>query len=310
MKREQIKIRWNSYAFCEIVLPNGIVIVTDPYQFGANPEVVAEPDYAKHIDKTAAEIVERCDYILVSHTHFDHVDDLKYLMEKFPDARLIVPDMSCLSLVIHNNFNPLRMNIILVGDNDRLEFDDFTLDCYRGKHTVFASTDPFYQTISKGERPYREDPRYQNPDGGFNAPEAEFFADGGLDFRNYLITTGEGMKIFLWAGQIKEDFRRRRYYGMKPDVMFVQVAGTNIGGDRKNPSGATISEFTMDVEPRLVLPIHQEKFTYACLDQIKEQCERSYAENGRTTRFFSPKAYVWNTITREADGSIQAEPTA
>lgn len=294
----QIKMRWCGFACYQIVLSDGTVILTDPCQYGMGEQWSAEPDYRRYADKTAADLLDRCDYVLLSHTHFDHVQDLPYVLDKFPDARVIVPDGGALPLVLKLNYSTLRRNIQIAGDKDRLCFPEFTLDCCRGKHTLFASTDPFFAHIQ--EQDYKT--AFREADGSFDPIEAMFSASGGLDFRNYVISAPGGMRIFLWAGQILEDFRRFQYQGLKPDVMFVQIAGSNVGGDRTNPSGEIIGSFTMDVQPQVVLPIHQEKFTKANLLRVQEECSRYYQDRHSPIRYENPRAYEWFTITRDETG--------
>lgn len=295
-----IRFRWCSVAFYQIVLPDGTSIITDPAQYLYPDNMVAEADYIRYRDQSAADILDRVDYVLLSHTHFDHVQDLLQVMAKFPDARVIVPDSLTLPLLLEKNLNTIRRNVFMIGHQDELRFPEFSLKGYMGKHTVFASNDPFLGHIP--ERNYRTD--FPAQDGSPDVIGAIFAASGGMDLRNYVLTTPDGLSVFIWAGQIQEDFRRFLYHGLKPDLMFVQIAGTNIGGDRKNPSGAIIGEFALDVEPKIVLPIHQEKFTADCLESIRTQCNRYFTAKESLIRFENPRVYQWYTLTKDPAGSV------
>ena len=300
-KETVIRMRWCSVAFYEIVLPDGTVIITDPAQYRYPENMVAEKDYLRYSDRSAAEILDRVDYILISHIHFDHVQDLTQVIEKFPDARIIVPDTSTVALLLEKNISTLKTNVFAVGHEDELRFPEFTLKSFAGKHTVFASTDPFLKNLS--DLNYRED--YKNPDGSIDYIKSIFWAAGGFDPRNYLITTPEGATMLIWAGQIGEDFRRYLYRDMQPDVMFVQIAGTNIGGDRRDPKAETIGEFALDVKPQYVLPIHQEKYTKECLAMIKDRCNGYFEAHGSSIRYDDPAVFEWFEVRKNADGKVQ-----
>ncbi len=215
-------------------------------------------------------------------------------MDKFPSARVVLPDTLAVALCIEKNMNTVRRNFFVCGHKDELRFPEFTLETYTGKHTVFLGDDPFLSFVK--EKDYHNE--YEDP------LKAIFDASGGVDLRNYRITTKEGMSILIWAGQIQEDFRLFLYHDMKPDVMFVQIAATNIGGDRNNPDGSIIGGFAKNVGPKIVLPIHQEKYSPECLASIQKQCNKYFAEEKCNICYENPKPYTWFEIEKDFDGNI------
>lgn len=298
----KVKIRWNSFAFYEIILPNGKEIVLDPYQYQADKEIVAEEDYISHRDVPGCDWIHGCDYVLLTHAHLDHVSDLPGIMKKYPYCELIIPDSSAESLLIKQNYNPMIRNIQIVGDNDRLEFEDFTLECFRGRHTVMCPadlTDPRFAK-TREEIPYREQTKYIDAKGNFDVAAAGFRIWSTLEFRNYKISIKDGPVIFVWGGQIDKDYRRWRYTGMKPDIMLVQVAGTNVGNNRTCPIVDDLADFVMKVDPKLVLPNHQEKFAWKTLEYIGSQCNEKFKAAGTDMKYFNPKAYQWYGIEKGA----------
>ena len=61
------------YIYCqcyEIVLPGGVTIVTDPFISGA-------------VDDFTIDDLSGADYIILSHTHFDHDMDTRKIWDKF-----------------------------------------------------------------------------------------------------------------------------------------------------------------------------------------------------------------------------------
>lgn len=301
---QKVEIRWNGFAFYEIRLPNGKVIITDPYQYLINKKLCAEESYAKYNDQKASDTISGCDYVLLTHGHGDHIADLPDIMTKYRQAKLVIPDNSAASILIEHGYNPMSRNIQIVGDNDRLEFDDFTLECFRGRHTTIGPADLVKPRFAKmmEEAPYREMEKYQNLDGSFNIQSAHLHIWTTLEFRNYKITTNDGTVIFIWGGQINEDFRRWRYHGMRPDIMLVQVAATNVGDNRDNPDAENLAKFIADVEPSIVLPIHQEKFSSVILDNIGEQCIKHFADKNKEIEYLNPVAYQWYAFKKESEG--------
>jgi L-ascorbate metabolism protein UlaG (beta-lactamase superfamily) len=74
-------ITWHGHAAFEIGTPGGVVILIDPWLANpANPRVKEKKDPLEHIQKA--------DYILITHGHFDHVGDAVAIAKK-TGARLI-----------------------------------------------------------------------------------------------------------------------------------------------------------------------------------------------------------------------------
>jgi L-ascorbate metabolism protein UlaG (beta-lactamase superfamily) len=74
-------IIWHGHAAFEIVTPNGVVILIDPWlKNPMNPKVKDNKDPLKEVKKA--------DYILITHGHFDHVGDAVAIAKK-TGARLI-----------------------------------------------------------------------------------------------------------------------------------------------------------------------------------------------------------------------------
>jgi L-ascorbate metabolism protein UlaG (beta-lactamase superfamily) len=74
-------ITWHGHAAFEIGTPGGVVILIDPWFTNpANPSVKEKKDPLEHVQKA--------DYILITHGHFDHVGDAVAIAKK-TGARLI-----------------------------------------------------------------------------------------------------------------------------------------------------------------------------------------------------------------------------
>lgn len=110
-----VKIRWFNDACYELKLPNGKGILIDPY-------IDQSPN--KLLPCSA---VEAADYMLISHTHFDHIMDAGDLSRKF-DSQIYVGRDSAIGLARYFNIPAYRINPCIHGETYRT--DDFRLDCF------------------------------------------------------------------------------------------------------------------------------------------------------------------------------------
>ena len=81
----KLALRWIYEACYEIVTPEGEHIVVDP-----DINVHKFPDFS-------ADDFKRVDYLLCTHTHFDHTSDIGYLSEKF-QPRTMIGELSAMNL--------------------------------------------------------------------------------------------------------------------------------------------------------------------------------------------------------------------
>ena len=131
MQSGAIKIRWITTCCFEIVLPNGKVLLFDPWMGksegypGFRVDTGLTPD-----DFTGA------DYVVITHCHFDHVDDAAYAVKKLAKdtygGHIFVPALSA-KLVADLYDIPYR-EIIPVYPNESFETEDLILDFYPCRH--------------------------------------------------------------------------------------------------------------------------------------------------------------------------------
>ncbi len=285
-----IQFRWHGGAFYEFYLPNGKTVITDPYQFGSKRLYVTDP--AKH----AHEVIDGCDYILLTHTHFDHAQDLPEMVQAFPKSTVILADDAYLSLMLKQGHNPILSALQPVGHKDMLELPDFILEAIRGKHTVISVDDPVCKAMpeffTQGV-PCDQQERYYSKSGIFDLVTAMFDVEAGMAFRNYILTMPQDYKILIWGGELSTDYRKNLYKGLKPDVMFVQLAATNVGGDREHPTVDTLAEFTAQVGAAVVLPLHQENFKWDMLEAIAAQFNSYYKANNLPIHYHNILPDTW-----------------
>ncbi|MGI6581010.1 MAG: MBL fold metallo-hydrolase [Erysipelotrichaceae bacterium] len=130
MKRENIKIRWLTTTGFEVVLPNGKVILFDPW-LGKSDYPEMNMDLNLNIeDLTGA------DYIFISHIHFDHAEDVAAIADHFKKdtygGRIYCPALSCKAFADYYDI-PYR-EIIPSFPGEIFETDDFTVEILPCRH--------------------------------------------------------------------------------------------------------------------------------------------------------------------------------
>lgn len=168
-----ITLRWLNDACYEIKLANGKTILTDPF-ITTSKFRVADP-----------EAVEGADYILVSHTHFDHIMDIPYFFEKY-NSKIFCPSKCGIELA--RFFNLPGHCMYLSDPGDVWEMGDFKLECYRGKHTSMG----------------RKDCPDNWPDdvirNGLPATAVGVNLVGSFEYMNWKITFPWGQRLLIWGG--------------------------------------------------------------------------------------------------------------
>lgn len=268
---KNLKLRWINYAGYEIVLPNGKVIALDPcIDFEGKKYDFTREDY------TGA------DYIILSHTHYDHTKDVGYLHKKF-NSKVIVGAMSALSLAQYFDINP--DNLYAVMPQEQYIFDDFVLDVFRSKHTFFNNKDlNINQILSNSKKP-------EHP-----FPQDHIDADvyGYIEYIDYMITTKENYRIFIAGGGPHKFTYRNIYETMRkfqPNLLF-----------RQTSSKYTPEEFgqmAADFQCQLVFPLHQDglaRKSDITIDEYVNRANQELLRLGEQEKVVNPKQHVWYKI--------------
>jgi L-ascorbate metabolism protein UlaG (beta-lactamase superfamily) len=118
-----IEIRWLGTACFEMVLPNKKTLMIDPYL----DDAVGAP--------ITSEGIKGCDYIFLTHGHYDHVLDVGKLAERFK-PRVFCSDVVATSLIEHQNVSPKLISKVMPGEIIREE--GLTVEVLKGYHMNFA----------------------------------------------------------------------------------------------------------------------------------------------------------------------------
>ncbi|MBS6643981.1 MAG: MBL fold metallo-hydrolase [Clostridiaceae bacterium] len=157
----------------EFKLPNDKTVLIDPYF----------PEDGKGIGKDK-EVVKACDYILLSHTHFDHDMHVGYFVEKF-NPKVFTQASAAEAVMIFHDI-PID-NIIPVHHGQTFELDGFTVQAFMTKHATF------------GPRKYDpdHDPTFKRT-GIKGHKRVDMYGD--IECVNYLITLENGFTTAIVSG--------------------------------------------------------------------------------------------------------------
>ena len=222
-KTKELRIRWFNDACYEITLPNGKGILIDPY--------IDESKFKK-LD---SDCVEHADYILISHTHFDHFLDLAKIADRF-DSQIFVGQGSGMELAKCYDVAGYRMNFCSPGEH--IATDDFELQVFRGKHTKLGDFDrpaKWPENIAKD---------------GLDPKTIELNMWGSYEYMIYLLTLPSNFRILIWGGgadtrsitQAKE---------FAPDVAIAQLP---------RESTDAVAQLYAAIGGRVIFPHHHDFF--------------------------------------------------
>jgi len=117
------RLRWLGTACFEILLPNGRTIVIDPYVDDAVGAPITSDQF------------EHCDYIFITHGHYDHVLDAGKLAARFK-PKIFCNEETQHSLIEHQGVDPALIHPVRPGDLIREE--GLTVEVVRGVHVDFS----------------------------------------------------------------------------------------------------------------------------------------------------------------------------
>lgn len=215
----------------EIRLPSGKTIVIDPF-FGAKEE----PGHTRG-DITGA------DYILITHTHFDHELAAGYLAKKF-GSKVFVGALSVQDFV---KFHRIPYdNVFPVFPGQTYTLEDFTLQTWLAKHNP------------SGGRAYSETDDICKKETGIEGHQA---CDmwGSLESMDYLITTPNGVKMMVVSGRIVWDDLFDECKKIKPNILLRQAGMRKTGEDLFGGGQVTakeLAEVLVRYKAQLYIPFH------------------------------------------------------
>jgi len=264
MYTDGIKIRWITDACYEMILPNGKVIVTDPDTNYAGLKGFSVKDFSG------------ADYILCTHTHFDHISDIGELAEKY-HSKIFVGTMGAPELCRYFDIN--YNSIYPVSPGEVFECGDFTLEVFRAKHKDFP--------LEKNFRPSVFRPRAVNM-GGEKGVELSHI--GFMESLDFLITTQNHLRIMIVSGALTYRNIETTVKNKAPDIILRQCS--------ISLEAEAFADVIDKLGCQLILPHHHQKLLDSGrMQEYTEKVNEILAVKAPYTKFFNPQPFKWYTIS-------------
>lgn len=216
-----VRIKWLSVACFEMDFGT-TTVVSDPF-------VTDSP--GTELDWTA---IEKCDFITLSHTHWDHITDIPRLMQKF-DPLLLTGELGARDLCEWVNMNPSRM--YPMTPNLELDFDVIRIKALFGRHFDLGATYEKDAIIPDTRKIFLDNP-------GLNPLRTW----GILEYRNFLITAPNGTKLLIWGNNPSVE-QRNMVKPLAPDIAILQLS-------KQDP--LEMAEFAAAIGAKIVMPHHMD----------------------------------------------------
>lgn len=199
-----LRVKWLGCACFEMDFGN-VTVVNDPW-ITANKST--ELDW---------EAVEKCDYITLTHGHYDHTLDIPALVKKF-DPYILCGENTAIPLMKWANLNP--MMVYPMPANLEIDLDDIKIKAFYGRHTYMPGGEK-ERAVSRRNHPVNV--------GDDNLIDLAFWGD--FEYRNFLYTMPNGIKVFIWGNMLSRPDQRNIMREIKPDIAMLQITGRNDPAD-------------------------------------------------------------------------------
>jgi len=256
------------YIYCqcyEIRLPDGTVIVTDPFISGGVNDFVLDE-------------ISGADYIILNHTHFDHDMDTGKLWNKFHGRVICQKEVA---MEVAHFFDIPYSSIYAVGEECTYFLPEFTLQTFHGLHDNRKARE------GTDRRPSQMSDTTLNRHG----VEGHFTLDrlGAVYMMNWVLTTRQNFKISFSAGQDFEEHARHLDF-VQPNIMI-----------RHRIRSYTPEEYAMQcirVGAQFILPWHHNNAlkTGEDLNLYIEKVNEVLKERGSSSKAFNPEPYRWYSM--------------
>lgn len=222
-KKFGVSLKWLSITCFEIT-DGSVTVVSDPC-------VTESP-----LCPLTWEDIEKCDYITLSHGHWDHITDIPRLIGKFRPL-ILVGDQTAAPLARWTNYTPSR--IYPMYPDMELDFDAVKIKALYGRHTDLGSgyND---QVVSLATREVVK--------ADFSMNELQGY--GSLEYRNFLYTFPNGTKLLLWGNDPTAE-QKNMLKDLNIDIAVLQYTK-----QAKDP--AAMARFARDTGCKVLIPHHMD----------------------------------------------------
>lgn len=171
---------------------------------------------------------EDVDAVAISHCHHDHVGSLPVAMRYFPEAQVMLTELSyfLVERVLHNSVN------VMTRQRDEMGIREYPLY----SHDEVDDIAPLFQGFRYNREIDWARPRQPRPQGGFTSPTLEFYDAGHALGSAGIMVRGVKETCFYTGDVCFHDqtiLRSARFEDVKADVMIMETTR----GNRQLPPG-------------------------------------------------------------------------
>lgn len=251
-----VSIKWLAVSSFEIRFPD-CTVLTDPYI----TECVGT-------DLTW-EDVEHCDYITLSHSHWDHITDIPRLIPKF-QPKILCGDHTALPLA--GWLNCVSSCIYPMHPDMELDFDTVKIRALYGRHIRQKGFQDMCQAL------------FSNPICSKDPGIASVQPIGNLEYRNFLFTAPNGTKVLIWGGEpTVEQYNICK--PLKPDIAILQRSVQPQDIEEK-------AKFAAAIGCKVLIPHHHD---FTCVDDpaVIAAFKKAFLRLVPDGTFVTPKHGEW-----------------
>lgn len=244
MDKYGLSIKWLSVS-CYEIRYEGHTIVTDPYETNGG--------------------VEACDMVCLSHCHWDHLEDLPQVAEKF-EPMILCGDKTAYGLAEWLDRDPSE--IYPMYPETELDFGWVKVKAIYGRHKGGKGTFSGLRERLNNNPVCQKDP-------GLAAIQLM----GSMEYRNFLLTFSNGTKLLIWGGDATIDQKN-----------LCAVLGADIAIIQRSKDEAK-ADFAAALGCKILLPHHQHfrKDDTELLAAMKEQ----FLAKAPDAQFIDPARGAW-----------------
>lgn len=224
---ERTSIRWMTNA-CFEVQSDGVLLVSDPCLLQTSFKGFKEPFF------------EKVDGIMLSHLHWDHTTELKFLVNKFNPA-VFTGAAGSLQLAEYLDMN--TSYLFPMYPDQELDMGEYRIKAFYNRHSDVKMN---YSAQAKQCSSYDFYSSYPGLE--------KLQTAGGMEMYSYLLTFKNGFKVLFWGGNISQS-QKTLFEGIRPDVALMQYSN-------QNPH--ELAELARAIDPSVIIPHHHDlKMTLA-----------------------------------------------
>jgi L-ascorbate metabolism protein UlaG (beta-lactamase superfamily) len=258
-----------------------VVVLIDPYisrlkYGGGSPEdtrpAFARTDIAQSDTTLIDSLITEADFILVTHSHFDHLADVPYIARK-TGAKVVAHETA--NTILRAYGIPDDQLYTVKGGED-YQFEDFSVRVVPGLHSALNEK-LYYDSRRYDETTELEAPLRIN----------QFIEGGSLNF----LARFDGRTVLAMGSM---NFIEREFEGLNPDVLLAGINGSRLGLYDFDRRLLTSTGF-----PPVVLPTHWDNFRLPYGFSQQANVERNILPFIEAARGISPETRVITPVHLE-----------